>query len=192
MRSPEVAPRYWTSDCTIERLASLMGEHGGRMCVASDEGSSILGIAGGRYASGQASFEVLLQGYSGGSIRIDRQSLDRPPVYIRRPRLTLCLTVQPSVIESMARDESMRSQGLLARFFYAVPASKVGERELKEPAVPDAVRRAYGDTIRRLAGLLVPADDQEIPCIHLSPRAAAVYEQFRKNSSRGSTRRRAT
>ncbi|MFI5301744.1 MAG: DUF3987 domain-containing protein, partial [Polyangiales bacterium] len=97
-------PRLLVDDCTVERLASLMAEQHGRLCVASDE-ASIMSIVAGRYAKdGKASFEVLLKGYSGTEIRIDRQSKDRPPVYVRRPRLTVCLAVQPSVIAGMSRD----------------------------------------------------------------------------------------
>lgn len=170
-------PKYIVDDCTIERLAGLMGEQGGRMCVASDEGS-ILKIAAGRYSKdGNASFEVLLKGYSGTEIRIDRQSKDRPPVFVRRPRLTMCLAVQPSIIRGLITDPSMRSQGLLARFLYALPSPMLGTRLTDTKSVPGGVRAAYEASVKRLLGLPVP--DNEIPCVPLSPQALALHKAFR-------------
>jgi replicative DNA helicase len=173
-------PRLLVDDCTVERLASIMAEQRGRLCVASDE-ASIMSIVAGRYAKdGKASFEVLLKGYSGTEIRIDRQSKDRPPVYVRRPRLTVCLAVQPSVISGMSRDPTMRGQGLLARFLYSLPASKVGGRKVDVDTIDPQIIRAYNDTIARLQAIPIPAEGEPIPTIKLSSGALDLHLDFRR------------
>ena len=176
-------PKLLVADVTVEKLASLLGEQNGRLCVASDEGTVLSNIAG-RYAKdGRSSFDVLLQGYSGTSVRVDRQSTDRPPVYVPRPRLTICLAVQPEVIERLSKDETMRSQGLLARFLYALPESMVGRRPVAGAQMPADVRVSYDAVVKALASVPTPEERglDEIPRIRLSSEAYELHQQLQRD-----------
>jgi replicative DNA helicase len=177
-------PQLIADDVTMERLAGLMAEQNGRMCIASPEGT-LFGIVAGRYArNGQASFEVLLKGHAGDLLKVDRQSKDRPPVHIEKPCLTLALAVQPSVIAGLASDQSLRGQGLLARFLYSMPSSLVGARRIDTAPVPTHVRDAYYATIRGLArsdinGSAVFHQLDQTPKLTLSPEAHELHRAFR-------------
>jgi replicative DNA helicase len=167
--------RFFVDDVTLEKLGSLLGEYG-RICVSSDEGTILSNVAG-RYAKdGRSSFGLLLQAYSGTEIRIDRKS-DDEPVYVRNPRLTICIAVQPSVIEGLAQDRTMREQGLLARFLYSLPDSLVGSRETRlDATIPIAVQDAYAKRLTEMA--LFPAPEGDIPKIRLSPEARALWVEL--------------
>ena len=49
-----VAPRFLFDDCTPEKLASLLAQHGGRMAILSPEGG-IIELMAGRYSDSRAS-----------------------------------------------------------------------------------------------------------------------------------------
>jgi replicative DNA helicase len=142
-----VAPRYVADDCTPERLAGLIAEQGGRLAVMSAEGGLFETVAG-RYSDGVANIETLLKGHAGDMLRVDR--VNRAPIHVDRPSLTLGMAVQPDVLSGMAQKPTFRGRGLLARVLYALPQSRIGHRLVVAPPVPDSVRRAYGDMCRNL------------------------------------------
>ncbi|MGZ4639561.1 MAG: DUF3987 domain-containing protein [Actinomycetes bacterium] len=43
--------------------------------------------------------------------------------------MTLCLMIQPAVLTTIAKHESFRGRGLLARILYVVPPTMVGRRK---------------------------------------------------------------
>ncbi len=169
-------PQLLCDDVTPEKLAMLMAEQGGRMCVASAEGT-IFQVISGRYSKdGRASFEVFLQGHSGDSLRVDRQSRDS--IFVRDPRLTLSLAVQPEVVSGLAANKEMRGLGFLARFFYSFPASRVGDREIVTAPMSRDVERAYRDRITKLAAIAVPTEGK-IPLLPMSTEARDLHRELR-------------
>jgi hypothetical protein len=129
---------------------------------------------------GKSAFETLLQAYSGSSIRIDRQNTERPAVYVRRPRLSICLAVQPSIVEGMLENDAMRSQGLLARFLIAQPESLVGRRPCANKPMDRRAADCYGGILHALANLPAPADDADIPTIRLSQEAQELHLRLQR------------
>ena len=93
--------------------------------------------------------DLWLKGHSGDMIRIDRKG--RPPEYIPRPALTLGLMIQPEVLKSIAEHKVFRGRGLIARFLYALPESRVGHRQIAPDPLPETVRAAYDTHIEALA-----------------------------------------
>ncbi len=194
-------PRLVADDVTMEGLAVLLSRNGGRMCIASAEGT-IFGIAAGRY-SGQPSFDVLLKGHAGDSVTVDRKSKDHEPIRIRKACVTAVLAVQPSIIEKLNSTDEMKGQGLLARFLYSIAGERPGEWDPDPSRVPEAIRAAYHDTIRKLDAVQTPQEtallgrqvngeldiDQllaaskasggAVPTIALGPEAAALFRAFR-------------
>lgn len=124
---PEVprAPRVWTQDITPEKLGALMADHDQSMAGISDEGG-IFDILAGRYSNGVPNLDLFLQAHSGSPVRVDRGS--RPPVIMNHPALTMVLSPQPDVLQGLAAKPGFRGRGLLARFLYALPASRLGYR----------------------------------------------------------------
>jgi hypothetical protein len=171
-----VAPRLMAEDATPERLISLIGEQGGRLALTSTEGGPFQMMVG-RY-SDKANLDVYLQAWSGDDIRVDR--VNRPTIIVRNPRLTIGLTVQPSVIEALADSPELQGRGLVARFMYSVPDDWVGSRDMRrastwDQTVEDHYRRKLLDIAH---GLTV---DGPPVTLHLDADAQALFLDWRQD-----------
>jgi hypothetical protein len=139
-----IAPTLFTDDVTVERLAGLLCEQGGRFAVLSAEGG-IFELLAGRYTrDGAPNFDVFLKGHAGDTLRVDRMGRAE---HIERPALTVGLAVQSDVLRGLAEKPGFRGRGLLARFNYAVPISLVGRRNTNSVPVPYDVAREYHDNM---------------------------------------------
>lgn len=143
-------PRLIADDLTPETAASLLCQQGGRIAVLSAEGG-IFAILAGRY-SGAPNLDVFLKGHGGDMVRIDRKG--RPAECIDNPAITLGLTVQPAIIDELSRTALFRGTGLLARFLYSLPDSRVGHRMAQPPPVPEHIAAAYDEHLRGLVHAL--------------------------------------
>jgi replicative DNA helicase len=169
-----VPPRIFTADVTPEKLASMLHENGGRMAVLSAEGG-IFDIMAGRYSSGVPNIDVYLAGHAGDRIRVDRRG--RPPEFVDRPALTICLALQPYVLAKAAHVTDFAGRGLLARFLYSIPAGTVGYRRTDAPPMPEAVRGQYDTTLRALAAAFETF--AEPATLHLGIEASALFAAWR-------------
>lgn len=160
--------RLLVDDTTPEKLVDIMEAQGGSITVVSAEGGVFDSIAG-RYDRA-ANFDVYLKGHAGDPISVDR--IGRKANYIRTPRLSMILTVQPSVLGGLMDNATLRGRGLCGRFLYAVCSSKVGHREVTPPTIPETVKEGYRQFVRRiLAG-------EGGGVIHLSPEADYVRKEY--------------
>lgn len=132
-------PQVFLDDATPEAISNLLAQQGGRILIASPEGT-ILEIAKGRYAD-SANFDVFLKGHVGDPLRVNR--ISRETEIVNQPALSIALTVQPDVIRGLNNEPSLRARGFLARFFYGLPTSKVGARAIAAPPVPYAITTKY-------------------------------------------------
>lgn len=138
------APRLFTGDVTAERLQALLTEHGERMAVLSDEAGIFL-IMAGMYSGGMASLDVFLQGHAGTPMRVDRA--DRC-AHIDKPALSFGLALQPGVLADVASSRRFRDSGLLARYLFAIPASNVGKRDVRQRwTISSMVKREYEERL---------------------------------------------
>ena len=127
-----VVPRLVAGDITPEKMAQLLSEQGGRLAVLSDEGGPLVSLAGRYSTSKEPDAEVWLTGHSGiAEIRVDR--IGRPPDRIKNPALTVCLAVQPVVLQRLHRIPQLRERGLMGRFLYAMPPDNVGTARPARP-----------------------------------------------------------
>ena len=133
-------PRLLADDITQEALTSLLHEQDGKVSILSAEGG-LIEILAGRYTDGQPNIDILLKGHSGDAVLVDRKG--RPPERIDDPAVTVGLTVQPDVVKGLARNRGFRGRGLLARFLYSLPPSRVGSREIEPEGIPDRVLLEY-------------------------------------------------
>lgn len=168
-------PRLLADDATPESVASLLARHGGRMAVMSSEGGLFETLAG-RYSDHIPNLDVFLKGYSGDTIRVDRKS--RAPEFVAKPAITLCLTVQPSVIQDLASKRTFRGRGLLARFQWSIPKSLMGYRSNTAPPVPDKLHSEWYNAVMTILKLPDPADGEE-HALRLSLEAHTIFLKFR-------------
>jgi hypothetical protein len=157
-----VAPRLFTQDVTPEHLGTMMAEQGERMALLSDEGG-IFDVLAGRYSGGIPNLDLFLQAHSGAPVRVDRGS--RPSVVLDHPLLTMGLSPQPDVPRALSTKPGFRGRGLLARFLYALPQSRMGYRDLDPRQVPDGVAARYAEGLHRLLEIL-PREDAEAGMVH--------------------------
>jgi hypothetical protein len=144
------APQLLCDDVTPEALARLLARQGGKMLLASAEGTAFE-IAKGLYSE-TANFDVFLKGHSGDALRTDRVTRDGESV--DHPALSCALAVQPDVVKGLSEEASMRGRGFLARWLYSVPQSRVGERTIAPRGVPEEVAADYRQGMLRMWQLL--------------------------------------
>ena len=149
-------PRLLADDATPEALTSLLAEQGGRLGLFSDEGE-VFSMMAGRYSSSGPNLAVYLKGHVGSPIRVDRKGRDAE--YIEAPALTLGLTVQPAVLESVMGIEGARGRGLLGRFLWSVPRSNIGTRESDPTNVSAELEATYNAEMRTLVASLAEWTD---------------------------------
>lgn len=153
---PITPPRYFADDCTCESLTSLMAANGGCLSVISTEGG-IFDILTGRY-SDKVNIDTWLKGHSGDTIRVDR--LGRSTEFIARPALSAILTVQPSVLNNIMENGTLDGRGLLARFMYCTPPSRIGCRSFITPKMDESIKVAYEHLVYKLMSL--PRNEEPI------------------------------
>jgi hypothetical protein len=139
-------PQFYCDDVTPQKLGKLLDQQGGRMLQASPEGTAFE-IVKGRYSE-TPDFDVYLKGHAGDPLRVDRVSREQDSV--DQPALSVALAVQPDVILGLADQPSLRGRGFLARFLYAIPASRLGLRAVAPAPVPKTVANAYRHLMARL------------------------------------------
>jgi Protein of unknown function (DUF3987) len=163
-------PVLFTNDATPESLTHLVAEQGGRLAIFSDEGG-ILETLAGLYSHGSANIDILLKGIDGGEIRVHRK--DRSAIL--NPYLTVVLTVQPVVIQNMAGKKAYLGKGVLERFLYVLPQSRLGYRTHNTPPLLPDIQAAYDQAIM---ALLNTSETQSMRILSLSPGAQSAWRAF--------------
>lgn len=168
------APRLIADDVTPEAVASLLAEHRGRLAIISAEGG-VFDMMAGRYSK-VPSLDVWLKGHAGDPVRVDRKG--RPAEYVEHPALTLLLTVQPSVLASIARNGEFRGRGLLARFLYSIPPDNVGYRMVGLEPVSEPVADSYVGNVRKMVDDLAAWTDPAV--LTFSEAAQTLLLEFER------------
>jgi hypothetical protein len=164
-------------DITPEAVGKVLADQGGRLLVASAEGT-ILDIACGRYSE-TAHLDNFLKAHDGDTIRVNR--IGREPDYVTDPALSMALAIQPVVIKGLADHASVRGKGFLARWLYSLPVSTVGARQIAPPAVPEEVSLAYASNMLALWQTPAAVGFDGKPTVgwfRFTPEADLVLQQF--------------
>jgi len=144
-------PRLLADDVTHERLLDLMAQNHGRIAILTAE-PEIFHIMSGRYTDGVPVLGIFKKAWSGSEpIRDDR--MGRKGSYVRRPALTMGVAVQPHVLDDIRRQRSFRGEGVLGRFLWSMPDSRLGFRATG-PDAPSMDKPAALDYARRIDALL--------------------------------------
>lgn len=159
-------------DVTPEALTKAMKDNDERMGIISAEGG-IFSIMSGRYTKNTANIDIFLKAYSCeyySTCRIGRSENE-----LNHPCLTMILSVQPKIIMDVMNNQEFSGRGLLARFLYSMPNTKVGTRIYRTNPVPQKVKENYNDLVSRL--LDIP-DMFGAMTIRLSSEADYIAETF--------------
>ena len=178
-----ILPRLWVQDITPERLAGIMAEQGERIALFSDEGG-VFDMLAGRYSQNMPNLDLFLQAHSGSPVRVDRTDRSRPPIQMQNPILTVGISPQPDVLQSLSDKPGFRGRGLLARFLYGLPTSRLGMRSLIPSPIPSRTEDAYARGIERLLRLTPPdgGDVWQPWCLGFSPLAYQAWKEFQGNT----------
>ena len=133
-------------DVTSESLTNEIESQEGCIALVSSEGG-IFDIISGSYTN-FPNIDIFLKGYSGDFIKVSR--IGRPSLYVKNPRLTILLTVQPKVLESVVNNGTFTGRGLSARFLYSVPKSLVGSRRFETKPINFDNKKRFGDLIHEI------------------------------------------
>lgn len=163
--------RLYVDDITTEKLVSVMAGNKGRAALISSEGGIFDTLAG--IYTRNVNIDVLLKGYSGDTIRVDR--IGRESECIMDPTLTVLLMTQPKVISDVLSNMTFRGRGLTARFLYCLPTSTVGERRFQSSPVSDAVYQRYE---QKIVNMLEEEYPPKPEIITLSTEASGLLTAF--------------
>ena len=176
--------RLLAGDITTEEMVKRLAAQGGRMAILDPEGGPLRGLE--RYTDGDAHLEEVKKCWSGESIQVDR--VGRDPVYVPYPQLTLGMTMQPGVLESLRNAKAFREEGVLGRILFTMPPHGLGSR-LTGPDVPPLPPETVAGYGRVVEGLLsappkgVDDDGFQIPHrLRLSQEALDVLYVYQREN----------
>lgn len=166
-------------DATPEAIGQLLSQQGGRIALISPEGD-VFDLMGGRYSDGAGHLGVYLKGHAGDDHRLNR--VGRPSEYVKSPAITVGVAVQPDVLRGLAENKGFRGRGLLARFSFCLPKSRVGRRKLTprpvSPEVASDYARLIGSALR--IGKDRAENDSATPfLVTVAPEALEELNTFR-------------
>jgi hypothetical protein len=172
---PEHPPRLSTTDTTPEKLAALMEQNNGKMSVLSAE-AGIIGTLAGRYTQrgSNANIDLFLQAWNGEFVEIDRKDPNAPSLYLPRPLLSMAITMQPVVLESIRKNKELGARGLWDRFLLCYPAASPLSLGYDQPAVPYATREAWAALLEALFDM---PESSEPPNIVIRPDALEYWNE---------------
>ena len=168
-------PRLLVDDVTPEKMAELMAEQDGTLVLASAEGG-IFGILAGRYSDGKANLDLFLKGHAGEEYRVDRKA--GASVFIPSACLSLLLAVQPSILTSLADSPDFRGRGLLGRFLYCLPESKIGTRFYQDRPINADARRRYEVAVKALLNIPRLPESGQRHSLQIEGEALAGWIEF--------------
>lgn len=169
--------RLIVDDVTAEGLLLVLKENNERLALVSAEGG-VFSIMAGQYGAKNTkntNIDIYLKAYSGEPYTSDRAG--RESVILKEPLLTFCLAIQPQVLREIMENDSFRGRGLLARFLYCVPESRVGSRQYQTRPIDPEAKKNYEELVKELLSLPDLGDFVD-NTIKLSPEADKLSEEF--------------
>lgn len=112
-----ILKKHLISDCTIEALAKVLQNNSRGICSHTDELAGWVGDFN-KYSGGNGDIQKWLSMWSGQPIVVDRSSA--PPIRIDAPFVNVIGTIQPGVIDDLARDNRNKN-GFLDRILFVKP-----------------------------------------------------------------------
>lgn len=142
-----VSPRLLADDATPEALAALLERQDERIGMLEAEGGFFDTLAG-RYSSGVPNLDLILKGWCGEPAQVDRKGRDA--IFLKSPLITLVISPQPEIVQGLASRPGFRGRGLVGRFLYVMPQSRLGGRAIETTPVPVELVNSWRATLFRL------------------------------------------
>jgi len=166
-------PKLLVDDATAEAVEMQLAAQGGRLICAGAEGG-LFDVMAGRYSSGVGNLDCFLKGHAGDDLRVDR--VIRGSIVVDRCCLTLAYAIQPEVIRGMADRPSFRGRGLIGRFLYSLPETRLGKRSINSAPVSSHVAVCYSALVRRLASIQANGDEPRL--LAMAPDATSCFYRW--------------
>jgi hypothetical protein len=154
-----------------------MSRNNERMLLASDEGGIFSHIKG-RYVKNGDDIELFLKAHSGGRVSVHRKS--REPETLENPALSLCISVQPYVVENAILDDENTGRGLTARLMFACCNERAGSRGAISRTMDSDIVERYESAIEKCLLQTINSDivqennNSSIKTVTLSDEARSI------------------
>ncbi|MBT2641736.1 DUF3987 domain-containing protein [Bacillus sp. ISL-41] len=137
-------PSLLLDNATEEIIVARLKENEEKIAIMSSEGDLFekLKLKGKDHDN----LDVYLKSYSGDHLRVDR--VTRPTERLDNPLLTICISAQPTVIQSMPA--KINDRGLIPRFLFSIPQDFMGYRDIFASPVPKGTRDRYMALIKKM------------------------------------------
>lgn len=176
-------PCVFLGDATVESLQKVLVEQHGRASVLSDEAGLFNSFSGTYGGGGGPSLDVVLQGHSGGAVRVSRVSRQ---AFIDRAAVTIGLMLQPDLLNDAAGSNRFRATGMTARFSYFVPGPFVGSRDVRNfSTVPAELRERYDRNVDALLDLTTQGQSLPPTVVPLDAMALELWFDFAQRCELG-------
>lgn len=173
----EASTRLTCSNVTGPSLAKLLAENRETTFNVNPEAGNLLQ----QVSKSQSHLgELLLKGFSGDSVEIDRRN--QKPVVLAKPCITVCWLCQPHRLDQFLASDHLMEDGLLARFL--VSHSKAGMAFMAEDdnAIPVEVSDGYRAAIHTLFQNYALRSGEPF-IVQTSPEAFQVLRAFHNHNA---------
>lgn len=158
---PEIFPTtFLVDDITPEALARALSYSNERIGLVSSEGGGPFDMMAGRYSENIPNLDIYLKAHAGDSHLVTR--IGRPSIQLKRPLVTMIVTLQPAVVEKLSVNEGFRGRGLLARVLYSLPKTYIGKREVDPPPMTESTSARYADAVLHLIARAQPITQKQL------------------------------
>lgn len=185
-------PSLVQSDITAEALIRAFEENGETVGIISAEADPI-DVALGQYGT-KPNLPIYLKAYSCESYSVKR--VHSGELTIKQPRLAMCCLMQKEPMDKLVNNEQARERGFLARTFFAVPESRVGNRKTKTDSISEDARFWWEGKVRSMLAMPhrlrihkskndIVFHDKDPVLVDLSEEAAQLLEIYREENEKG-------
>lgn len=168
----------FVKDSTPEAIETAIAETGGTAFVVADEGETLKKIMGLNTKDGQSNSGVILNAYNGESVSSRR--INREAVSVPHAHAAIVIGTQPEVAMPFLQNETLQGNGLLSRFLFASPPSRIGSRRLLGvPPLSQPLQKAYVQKVRDMCHCLL--EPVELHCdINAANVLGAYYDEIER------------
>lgn len=139
------------TDATPAAVEDDMQKYGGKFFLIATEGATLANLSGQNTKDGKTNVDVVNSAFDGDGVHTRRVS--RESVNIEHAHGAILIAVQPTAVQSFLHNKDLNGNGLLSRFLFSKPPTKIGTRTLLGNApIPRKVAEAFDKRMYALCG----------------------------------------
>ncbi len=174
----DTLPQTIVSDFTEAALVSVLQANNEASLLISSEGGCFDNMCGRWGENSVAEIDLILKCADAEPHTVNRISRD-DPVFLSKPRLSIVVSPQPSVVASLGKKRGFIDRGLVARFIWLFPQSNMGSRRLEPKRIDVAVHESYEKWMTKLANEAYEFDGDPTS-LSLSDEAYDLWKSFQR------------